>query len=113
MHCGRSVADPPDDPVVVEAVGEVSERLVALCDCPEPVQPEQLLREGADEPLDASVPLGLADKGRARLDSRSPEVVLEGVRHELASLIVAQLRTLGDVGVVAALDGPDRLPPCQ
>ena len=25
MRCGRSVADPPDDPVVIEAAGEVAE----------------------------------------------------------------------------------------
>jgi hypothetical protein len=43
MRCRRSVADPPDDPVVVEAAGEVAERLVELLDGPESVQPEQLL----------------------------------------------------------------------
>ena len=32
MRCRRSVADPPDDPVVVEAMGEVAERLVELLD---------------------------------------------------------------------------------
>ena len=110
MRLGRSVADPPDDPVVVEAMGEVAEGLVELSDCPEPVQPEPVLLEGVDEPLDASVALGLAHEGRARLDARSPQVVLEGVRDELASVVVAQHRALGDVGVLAAKDDPDRLP---
>ncbi len=43
MRCGRSVVDPPDDPVVVEAPGEVAERLVELPDGTESVQPQQLL----------------------------------------------------------------------
>jgi hypothetical protein len=43
VRCGRSVADPPDDPVVVEAAGEVAERLSELLDGRESLQPEQLL----------------------------------------------------------------------
>ncbi len=58
------VADPSDDPVFVEAAGEVAERLVELLDGPESVQPEQLLLQGPDESLDASVSLRLADEGR-------------------------------------------------
>ena len=83
MRCGRSVADPPDDPVVVEAAGEVPERLVELLDGAELVQPEQLLLQGPDEPLDAAVAFGLADEGRARRDAEGLKVVLEGVRDEL------------------------------
>jgi hypothetical protein len=49
VRCGRSVADLPDDPVVVEAAGEVAERLVELLDGPESVEPEQLLLQGPDE----------------------------------------------------------------
>jgi len=40
VRCGRSVADPPDDPVVVEAMSEVAERLVEPLDGAESVQPE-------------------------------------------------------------------------
>jgi hypothetical protein len=43
VRCGRSVADPPDDRVAVEAAGEVAERLIELLDGAESVQPEQLL----------------------------------------------------------------------
>jgi len=53
------------------------------------LQPEQLLLQGSDESLDASVALGLAHEGRARLDARSVEVVLEGVRDEPAAVVVA------------------------
>ena len=83
MRCGRSVADPPDDPVVVEAAGEVAEHLVELLDGPESVEPEQLLLQGPDESLDASVALRLADEGRARLDAEGLELVLEGVQELL------------------------------
>ncbi len=79
MRCGRAVADPPDDPVVVEAAGEVAEHLVELLDAPESVQPEQLFLQGPDESLDASVAFGLADEGRVRLDAEGLELVLEGV----------------------------------
>jgi len=90
VRCGRSVADPPDDPVVVEAAGEVAERLVELVDGAESVQPEQRLLQGPDESLDTSVALRLADEGRARLDAEGLEPVLEGMRDELATVVVAE-----------------------
>jgi hypothetical protein len=65
VRCGRSIADPPDDPVVVEAAGEVAERLVELLDGAESVQPEQLLLQGPDESLDAAIAFGLPHEGRA------------------------------------------------
>jgi hypothetical protein len=55
VRCRRSVADPPDDLVVVEAAGEVAERLVALLHGPESMQPEALLLQGADESRDAAI----------------------------------------------------------
>ena len=92
MRCGRSVTDPPDDPVVVEAAGEVAERLLELLGGPESAQPEQLLLQGPDESLDASVALRLADEGRARLDAEGLELVLKSMRDELAAVVVAELR---------------------
>jgi len=80
VSCGRSVADPPDDPVVVEAAGEVAERLVELLDGPESVEPDQPLLQGPDESLYAAIAFRLADEGRARLDAEGLEFVLEGVR---------------------------------
>jgi hypothetical protein len=109
VRCGRSIADPPDDPVVVEAVREFAERLVEFLDGPESVQPEQLLLQGPDEPLDAAVALGLADEGRARLDPEGLELALEGVRDELAAMVVAELRARADALLVVALDEVDRL----
>jgi len=69
VRCGGPVADPPDAPVVVEAVGKVAERLVELLDGPESVQPEQLFLQGPDESLDASIAFGLANEGRVLLDA--------------------------------------------
>jgi hypothetical protein len=66
--------------VVVEAAGELAERLVELIDRVESVQPEQLLLQGVDESLDAAVAFRLADEGRARLDAEGLEFVLEGAR---------------------------------
>ena len=80
MRCGRSVADPPDDPVVVEAAGEVAEGPAKLLDGVEGPEPQELALERSDEPFDASVPFGLPQDGRARLDADGLELVLEGVR---------------------------------
>ena len=80
MRCGRSVADPLDDPVVVEAVGEVAERLIALLDGAESVQSQQpvlqplrLLR------LHAAVLVALAVEGLI-----AHAEVLESLRHRAA-----------------------------
>ena len=94
MRCGRSVADPSDDPVVVEAVREVTQGADELGDGAESVKPEQLLLQGSDESPDASVALGLADQGRARLDAEGLELVLKSMRDELAAVVVAELRFL-------------------
>ena len=47
MRCGRSVPDPPDDPVAFEAVGEVAKRLIERLDGAESVRREQLLLDAA------------------------------------------------------------------
>ncbi len=109
MLGGGSVADPPDDPVLVEAVPEFAQCAVELCGRAEAPQPEQLLLRGADEALDAPVALGLADEGRARLDAEGLELVLEGVGDELGAMVAAKARALGDADLVVAPGGPDRL----
>ena len=104
MLRGRSAADAPDGPVVIEVVDKVAQCLVELLDVAEAPQPKEMLRQGVDEALDAVVALGLTDDGWARLDVRSLEVVLEGVRDELASVVAAQLRALGDTAVADAAE---------
>ncbi len=109
MLGGGSVADPPDDPVLIEAVPEFAQCGVQLCNGAEAPQPKQLLLQGADEALDAPVALGLADEGRARLDAEGPELVLEGVIDELAAVVMAQRHACGDADLVVTPGGPDRL----
>jgi hypothetical protein len=77
---GVRSAEPPDDPMVFEAAGEVAEQLVALIDGERSTQPRQLLVQGADESLDASVAFGLQHDGRTGGDSDGLKLVLEGVR---------------------------------
>jgi hypothetical protein len=66
VRCGRSVADPHDDPVVIEAVREFAERLVEFLDGPESVLPElhhaimayaEILRRHGGTPRGGSVKL--------------------------------------------------------
>jgi len=80
--CAAAVrnAEPPDDPEVVEAVGEVAQDAVEFGDGAESMQPTQLLLQGADESPDASVAFGLQHEGRAGGDSDDLQLVLEGVR---------------------------------
>jgi len=92
-----------------EAAGEVAERLVELLDGPESVQLEQLLLQGPDESLDASVALRLADEGWTRLDAEGLEFVLEGVQGELAAMVVAELRALRDLVPAPPLREVNRL----
>jgi hypothetical protein len=49
VRCVRLIADPPEDPVVVEAFCDVAERLAAFVDDPESVQPDELSLEGLVE----------------------------------------------------------------
>jgi hypothetical protein len=109
VRCERSVADPPDDPAVVEAADEVTERLIEFGDGLESLQPEQLLLQRTDESLDASVALRLPDEGRARLHALGLGFVLEWVRDELATVVVAELCVLRDLVLVASIREVDRL----
>ncbi len=57
----------------------------------------------------AAVAFRLAHEGRARLDAEGLELVLEGVRDELAAMVVAELRALRDLVLVPPLREVDRL----
>ncbi len=105
----RSVTDSPDDPLVVEAFSELPERGLEFREGGEASEPEQLLLEGADEPLDVSVAFGLPNEGWAGGDPDGAELVLEGVADELAEVAVAEQHALRDADVVSALGGRDGL----
>jgi hypothetical protein len=54
VRCGRSVADPPDDPVVLEAAGEVAELLVEFVEDPESMR--RASTRSAPQPLTPPAP---------------------------------------------------------
>jgi hypothetical protein len=103
VRCGRSVADPPDAPMVVEASHEVAERLVEFLDHAESLQPKQLLLQRADESLNVAVALRLPEEGRGRLDGEGLELVPEGARDELDAVVVAELRFPRDPVLISPL----------
>ena len=54
-----------------------------------------LLLEGAEEPLDDAIGLGLADECRARRDTPRAELPLEVLGHEVAAVVVAERQAAG------------------
>ena len=72
---------------------ELPEGPVEVFDGGKGMDPKKLLFEGAPEPLDAAVPFGGTDKGRAGLHTQEPQFRLEGAGDELAPIVVAQLHT--------------------
>jgi hypothetical protein len=102
MRCGCPVADPPDDPAVVEAVDEVTEHPVELLAGAVALEQEHLLRAPAHEARHAPVALRLSYEGRAKPNSQCLELVLECVRDELAAVIMKVRAILGDAAAVAA-----------
>jgi hypothetical protein len=69
--CGRSVADPPNDPAVVDAAGGVAERLIALLNVAESLQPEHVLLQGVGESRGESAVFGLLDERPASTRCRA------------------------------------------
>jgi len=57
-----------DEPGAVVPGSPLEQREPQILHVPEGPQPQQLLLQRADQPLDATVPLGSTDEGRARLD---------------------------------------------
>ena len=107
---GCSAAESSEDPVLVESLGELAKGEVELLDGLEGPDPQDLLFERADEPLDAAAPLRLPDEGGAGLDADDLELILEGVGDELASVVVSERGSGGDADLVVALGVPDGLP---
>lgn len=92
-----------EDPAFVVGLAEVQQGETELLHRGESPEPQELLLEGSDEPLDlargrplgAAVALGASDEGGAGLDAEEGDLVLEGVRDELASVVVAELEPYG------------------
>lgn len=68
-------------------------------DAGEPLYPQQLFLELADDGLGAAVALGGTHEGGAGRDAQEDELALEVVGDVLAAVVVAQAQPLGDAGV--------------
>src|SRR3954453_17988852 len=89
-------------PVLVIARDEGPDRGANLLGIAEDPAPPDLLLEGADEPLRHTVGLGLADKGKARRQAEEGDLVLEGVGHKGAAVVVAEQKAAGSSQLVPA-----------
>src|SRR3982750_5007040 len=88
---------PFDEPGRVVDLPKGQERLSKLFDAVEGAHPEQVLLERADEALGAAVPLGGPHEGRRTRDAQEGKLLLEGVGHVLASVIVPDGQTVRDL----------------
>src|SRR3954467_330341 len=101
---------PFDEPGRVVALPKVEQRLPKLLDSVEGVRPEQVLLQGPDEALGAAVPLRRPHEGRRTLDAEEGKLLLEGVGHVLAPVIVPHGETAPDPLSKAAQAAPHALP---
>src|SRR3954465_15009354 len=108
---GRRCLEPVpfDEPGGVVALPKVEQRLPKLLDGVEGPHPEQVLLEGADEALGAAISLRRPHKGGRACDAQKGKLLLEGVGHELASVIVPAARTARDPLSKAAEAAPHAL----
>src|SRR3954469_20952128 len=88
---------PFDEPGRVVDLPKGQERLSKLFDAVEGAHPEQVLLERADEALGAAVPLGGPHEGRRTRDAQEGKLLLEGVRHVLAPVIVPHGKAARDL----------------
>src|SRR4029434_4126154 len=97
---------PFDEPGRVVGLPKDEQRLTELLDGVEGVHPEQVLLQGADEALGAAVPLGGSHEGRRTRDAQEGKLLLEGVGHVLAPVIVPDGQTARDPLSKAAKAAP-------
>src|SRR3982750_5055511 len=107
---------PFDEPGRVVDLPKGQERLSKLFDAVEGAHPEQVLFERADEALGAAIPLGGPHEGGRACDAQEGELLLEGVGHVLAPVIVPHGETARDLfgesaeaATYALADGLERL----
>src|SRR5215211_6065361 len=105
-----------DQPLGVVAGDEGADSVTDLVDGPEDAAVHGLLLQRAEEALYDAVRRGLADEGVARRHAPEPDLLLEGVGHEGAAVVVAERQAAGGPGAEVAeppadrhADGLDRL----
>src|SRR4051812_39039136 len=87
---------PFDEPGRIVDLSNDEQRLTELLDGVKGAHPEQVLLQGPDEALGAAVPLGSPHKGGRALDAQEGKLLLEGVGHVLAPVIVPHGETAPD-----------------
>src|SRR3982750_4928358 len=107
---------PFDQPGCVVGLTEGQQRLPKLLDGVEGPHPEQVLLERADEALGAAISLGSSHEGGRTRDAQEGKLLLEGVGHVLAPVIVPHRETARDLfgesaeaATYALADGLERL----
>src|SRR3954462_1555674 len=100
---------PFDEPGRVVDLPKDEQRLTELLDGVEGAHPEQVLLERANEALCTAIPLGSPHKGRRACDAQEAELLLEGVGHVLAPVIVPHGQTAPDPLSKAAKAAPHAL----
>src|SRR4051794_12505892 len=101
---------PFDQPGGVVALPKDEQCLTELLDGVEGAHPEQVLLQGPDEPLRTAVPLRRPHEGRRTRDAQEGKLLLEGVRHVLAPVIVPDREPAPDPRGKAAEAAPRALP---
>src|SRR4051794_37293534 len=94
----RPVAVASDQPPLVVRPPELPQRLDQLGHRGEAPGPQQLLLEGADEPLGTAVALGLPHEARRADHPQESQLPLEVVAEVVAPMVVADGQPTGDPG---------------
>src|SRR3954467_1770270 len=96
-HGGRCLEPVPfDEPACVVDLPKDEQRLTELLDAVEGPHPEQVLLERANEALGTAIPLGSPHEGGRACDAQKSKLLLEGVGHVLAPVIVPHGQTAPD-----------------
>ena len=86
-----------EDPGLIVGSPELEQRETQVLEGAEVADPEQLFLEGPHEALGDAVALGFAYVARAGFDAEKVELDLEGARHVLRGVVVAQRKSGHDV----------------
>src|SRR3954471_5959665 len=101
---------PFDEPGRVIDLPKDEQRLTELLDGVEGAHPEQVLLQGPDEALRTAIALGSPHEGGRACDAQKGKLLLEGVGHVLAPVIVPDREPSRDPRGEAAEAAPHALP---
>src|SRR3954470_3977795 len=87
---------PFDEPGRVVDLAKDQQGLTEVLDGVEGAHPEQVLLERANEALGTAIPLGSPHEGGRACDTQERKLLLEGVGHVLAPVIVPHGQTVPD-----------------